>query len=100
MSATKLNINWDIAAQVQAVTVGQYLFSRIGGRPPEGRCPYCDSIIYTRRHRLCGVCGEKLPAVCLFTPSEAERVETSLQKERERHRVWLEKRERADDRPS
>jgi len=72
---------------------------RIGVPSQERRCPYCDSVIYTRRHRLCGVCDEALPADRLFTEIEAERVEILLQTERERHRAWLEKRERPDDRP-
>jgi len=62
------------------------------GLKPRGQlCPSCDSIIYSRRHRLCGVCGQVLPEDCRFTATEAETVEMLLKTERERHRAWLKK---------
>jgi hypothetical protein len=54
-------------------------------------CPVCHSIIYSRRHKLCGVCGEKLPADCLFSADQAHSVEVLLTEERDRHRKWLDR---------
>ncbi|MHC1768506.1 MAG: hypothetical protein AB9869_30220 [Verrucomicrobiia bacterium] len=54
----------------------------------EHRCPACGSIIYSRRHRLCGVCSQPLPNEFLFTASEARQVKALLEAERARHRQW------------
>jgi hypothetical protein len=58
---------------------------------PGFRCPECRSIIYARRHRLCGVCGTELPQAVLFSAVECARVEAVLKLERERHRQWMHK---------
>ena len=55
----------------------------------QGCCPHCESIIYSKRHKLCGVCGKELPAACRFTHEEVRRIETLLAEERHRHRTWL-----------
>lgn len=55
----------------------------------ERRCPHCHSIIYSRRHRVCGVCCKPLPAACTFTENESAQVASLLQEERQRHRQWL-----------
>lgn len=55
------------------------------------RCPHCHSIVYTRRHRLCGVCSGELPDCCLFNDREARRIEMLLRSEKERHRRWNQK---------
>jgi predicted nucleic acid-binding Zn ribbon protein len=52
-------------------------------------CPECGAIIYCRRHRLCGVCGEPLPEIFLFSKVEASRLERILAAERARHRSWM-----------
>ena len=65
------------------------LFSRIGVEPRECRCPSCGSIVYTRRHKVCGACDETLPDHCLFTDEEAWRVSRLVITERNRHRAWL-----------
>lgn len=54
----------------------------------EHRCPACGSIIYSRRHRLCGVCSQPLPKEFLFTASEARQIGALLEAERARHRQW------------
>jgi predicted nucleic acid-binding Zn ribbon protein len=54
-------------------------------------CPTCDSIIYSRRHKLCGVCGNELPQDRLFTQTEARAVENLLNGEKQRHRQWVSK---------
>jgi hypothetical protein len=53
------------------------------------RCPSCQSIVYSRRHRLCGVCSLPLPEEFLFSIAEARRIEKLLESERQRHRKWL-----------
>jgi hypothetical protein len=97
MSATILNKRWnDDGSRDQTLTSfggSQNLFCRIGVRPQERHCPSCDSIVYTRRHRLCGACGQVLPDNCRFTDDEAQNVEILVRTERQRHRVWLEKAE-------
>ena len=64
-------------------------FSRGVSAQPERRCPHCNSVIYSRRHKLCGVCAEPLPAACLFSMEQAQSVKSLMNEERERHRVWL-----------
>jgi hypothetical protein len=56
------------------------------------KCPECASIIYSRRHRLCGVCSQPLPEHLLFNMREAQRVTQLLEQERMRHRQWLQQR--------
>jgi hypothetical protein len=53
------------------------------------RCPECNSIVYSRRNKLCGVCGELLPSSFLFNDHETFQVEALLRNERERHRRWM-----------
>lgn len=55
------------------------------------RCPTCNSIIYSRRHRLCGVCGQQLPVDRLFTLPEANAVARLVSIEKQRYRKWLSK---------
>ncbi len=57
------------------------------------KCPECDSIIYSRKSRFCGVCGVTLPESFLFSAAESERVKTTISMERSRHREWLSKRD-------
>jgi uncharacterized Zn finger protein (UPF0148 family) len=42
------------------------------------KCPACNSVIYSRRNVLCGVCGHPLPHELLFTAQEREAVERDL----------------------
>ncbi|HTG45553.1 MAG TPA: hypothetical protein VK633_13585 [Verrucomicrobiae bacterium] len=67
------------------------LFLRIGVAVQERRCPFCESIIYSRRHKLCGVCGVELPKDCRFTEQQAQNVQTIVREEKQRHREWLQK---------
>ena len=55
----------------------------------ELRCPHCDSVIYSRRHKLCGSCSRELPEELLFNSVEAERLENLLRTEQQRHRKWM-----------
>jgi len=92
MSAATLKIRCRAVEQALPISHrGKNSFLSIGVGPPERHCPSCDSIVYSRRHRLCGVCGQMLPEDCLFTATEAENVEMLLRIERQRHRAWLKK---------
>src|SRR2546429_9722504 len=94
MRSTTLSLRWNDCDRDQAVPgvpAGQNPFFRIGVKPLERRCPSCDSIVYSGRHRLCGLCGQVLPADCLFTATEAQNVEMLLRTERQRLRAWLKK---------
>ena len=94
MNTATLHIRWNDRAEEQALPIsqrGKISFAGLGVGPGERHCPECDSIVYSRRHRLCGACGHLLPAACLFTPVEAENVEILLKTERQRHRAWLKK---------
>ena len=62
----------------------------VPGTPRDGsHCPACGSIIYSRRHRLCGVCARPLPVEALFSETESTRIELLVEIDRERHRQWL-----------
>ena len=94
MSAATLNIRWTDCDRNQSLPVlfgSQNSFISIGVKPRQRHCPSCDSIVYSRRHRLCGVCGQALPEDCLFTTTEAESVEMLLRAEQQRHKAWLKK---------
>ena len=98
MTAGRLDLAWDTQNEVAHFAVSftpaarSPLVRHPGPARKAARCPECDSIIYSRRHRLCGVCGQALPDNLLFTVIEARRVETILSAERERHRKWMEQR--------
>jgi len=92
MNETKFNVRWnDFARTVSLPVFNQRLLASITVEANEKRCPACESIVYTRRHKLCGVCSQVLPENCLFTRSEAQDVELLVKTERQCHRVWLKK---------
>jgi hypothetical protein len=65
------------------------LFSRGVSSQPERHCPHCGSLVYSRRHKLCGVCAEPLPSECLFSLEQAVQVQVLMEEERARHKTWL-----------
>ena len=65
------------------------IFARGVNAQPARHCPHCGSLVYSRRHKLCGVCAEPLPSACLFPTEKVEQIQTLLQEERARHRNWL-----------
>jgi hypothetical protein len=67
------------------------MFARLGVAPKTRRCPFCESIIYSRRHKLCGVCASELPEEILFTNEQAQNIELMLREERVRHRAWMQR---------
>lgn len=64
---------------------------RAGESPRERRCPACCSIVYSRRHALCGVCEHELPASIRFGSGQSERVTALIELERRKHRRWLQR---------
>lgn len=88
MSATACDIR-EIESEVDWHDTA--FFSRGVRAQADRRCPHCDSVIYSRRHKLCGVCAEPLPEECLFSNEQAQSVRSLVQEERDRHRVWLQK---------
>jgi predicted nucleic acid-binding Zn ribbon protein len=67
------------------------LSRRIGPAPIALRCPHCNSIVYSRRSKLCGLCSQALPEEFLFSSSDAQRIENILRTEQRRHRQWMSK---------
>lgn len=96
MSATISNSRWDDLMKeptAPVVSNSRNPFVRFGVQTQERHCPSCRSIVYTRRHGLCGACGESLPEDCRFTAAEAQNVAMLVRTERQRHREWLKKTE-------
>jgi predicted nucleic acid-binding Zn ribbon protein len=94
MNAATLSFRWTDCDRNQSLPIvlgDENPYFSLGIKPRERHCPSCDSIVYSRRHRSCSVCGETLPKDCLFTATEAENVEMLLRTERQRHRAWLKK---------
>jgi uncharacterized Zn finger protein (UPF0148 family) len=59
------------------------------------KCPFCGSMIYSRRNVLCGVCSKRLPRDLLFTQQEREKVEQDLREAKRRlHQAAEERRAR------
>jgi len=46
---------------------------------PEFRCPTCGALIYSRKPRLCGRCGARLPSELLLTDAEAHAIRDQRQ---------------------
>jgi ribosomal protein L32 len=103
MSAARLDLIWDTQTEPGAFSIritpapAAKSVRQLGSLPGAVRCPECHSIVYSRRHRLCGVCSNPLPDALLFNPWEAKRVEALLSSERQRHRKWLEQRNALED---
>ncbi|MBM3840330.1 MAG: hypothetical protein FJ398_20680 [Verrucomicrobia bacterium] len=64
---------------------------RLTKEAADGDCPHCGSIVYSRRHKLCGLCGRDLPEEFLFSSAESQRLESLLRIEQARHRAWMRK---------
>jgi predicted nucleic acid-binding Zn ribbon protein len=78
-------LSLDVPAASHALT------RQLGASSPGLFCSECGSIIYSRRHKLCSVCGHKLPAELLFSKEEAQRLECLMRSEQRRHRAWMSK---------
>jgi len=69
--------------------IAPQFYARVGAQTQQRHCPFCDSIIYSRRHKLCGVCSHELPEQILFSAEQAKNVTSILRDEQQRHRAWL-----------
>ena len=93
-----LDLAWNSKNQLDGFSIkvapaaSATLVRQIGAARKPARCPECDSVVYSRRHRLCGVCNQPLPEHLLFNVMEAARIEQLLQTERLRHRQWMQQR--------
>lgn len=96
MSAAHLEMTWALddvdTISIRISPAAERPAARHGGAARPVRCPECHSIVYSRRHRLCGVCSQPLPDHLLFSMIEARRVEDTLRSEQNRHRQWMERR--------
>ena len=97
MSGQHSDWTWQTVNQAEDLTVTMLdrapaaVVRQISPRGRPVRCPSCQTIVYTRRHRLCAVCSEPLPHELLFTIAEADRIEGLLREERDRHKKWMER---------
>ena len=82
---------WDETTELsRCASPPQAALTRHLTRPgPQLRCPQCDSIIYSRRHKLCGVCAQELPPKFLFPAEDAQRLQVLMVSEQRRHRAWI-----------
>jgi hypothetical protein len=98
MSAAYLDLDWNTQDELESQPVviswqpRPAVVRGIGDSTATVRCPECASIVYSRRHRLCGVCNQPLPDHLLFTMRDSQRVKQLMDLERARHRRWLEQR--------
>jgi len=98
MSVARLSFSWNAQSQFEQFTVelrpqpAPGAVRHIGSARKPARCPECRSVIYSRRQRVCGLCGHPVPEELLFSPAEARRLEQLLDAERNRHRTWMERR--------
>jgi transcription initiation factor TFIIIB Brf1 subunit/transcription initiation factor TFIIB len=52
------------------------------------KCPQCQCVIYSRKHKVCGNCGATLPAELLLTKAQVEALEKERARERKRAREF------------
>jgi hypothetical protein len=45
------------------------------------RCPHCQSPIYSRKHKICGVCEKPLPENVLLSKAQIQLLKDQLAKE-------------------
>jgi hypothetical protein len=50
----------------------------------EFKCPKCQTVIYSRKHKTCGHCGEALPVELLLTPDQVRELEEQRKVEQKR----------------
>ena len=102
MSGAKLNIEWKqtdmpdgFSAPVRIIgtleeAMDRRVYTRqISSAPTALKCPRCESVIYSRSNRLCGLCGEALPEGLLFSAAESRRIKNILNSEKRRHKGWM-----------
>lgn len=67
---------------------------RSGSQPDQRFCPACDSIIYSRRQRRCGVCERELPLDVCFNAEQSSLIAAVIASDKQRHRAWLAQRDK------
>jgi hypothetical protein len=87
-SATEAVREKDCGNQLE---LDRWFTRRVAPTDLQHHCPHCQSIIYSRRHRLCGVCSLPLPRELLFTDLEAQGIDALLRREKRRYKEWLAK---------
>jgi hypothetical protein len=93
MRETKLKIEWhEPITGEQPTPVGTPeavgILSRIGIRQVQKRCPRCESIVYSRRNILCGICGHA-ERLLIRTARKRKKVEQLIETDRQRYRKWV-----------
>jgi predicted amidophosphoribosyltransferase len=58
-------------------------------------CPACSRAILSRRNKLCGFCGEPLPAELLLTAAQIEKIEAAERARALASKLRQERREQA-----
>ena len=53
-------------------------------------CPKCGSVVYSRRHLVCGRCGEKLPESAGFDVATRQRLD-AMAAEEHKQAAWRSK---------
>jgi hypothetical protein len=41
-------------------------------------CPHCQRLLYNRKLKSCGFCGEELPPECLFSEEELAKIDLKM----------------------
>jgi hypothetical protein len=54
----------------------------------EFKCPKCQAVIYSRKHKVCGNCGAALPTELLLTATQIQEFEKQRARERKRAREF------------
>lgn len=54
----------------------------------EFKCPHCQSIIYSRRHKVCGTRGATLPGDLLLTSAQIQKLDKERAREKKRAREF------------
>jgi hypothetical protein len=50
----------------------------------EFRCPYCHSLIYSRKNKICGVCEKPLPEELLLSDEQVALLKKQMEQEEKR----------------
>jgi hypothetical protein len=54
----------------------------------EFRCPYCNSPIYSRKNKICGVCEKSLPPELLLNDAQIKSLKEEMAKEEKETRQF------------
>ena len=54
----------------------------------EFRCPYCHAPIYSRSHKICGVCEKPLPPELLWSGAQVAELKKETEEEEKREKEF------------